>query len=195
MSTSLQRNDLIRLHRLLERRFSVGELSTLCFYLGLDYDDLPEGGKSDKARELIQYLDHRDLVPDLVALLGEMRPDISWHGVPEARETEEVWIPTREASELTGYGQAFLRRLAKRWWVRACRDGRNWLFDREIVWLHSRDWLSIREAGDLTGYSDDHLRSLARDGLVRARKVRGLWLLYRKSLLGYCRRQGRKVPS
>ena len=45
------RASLIYLHEVLRSRFSEGELRTLCFNLGLDYDSLPGSGKSDKARE------------------------------------------------------------------------------------------------------------------------------------------------
>jgi Effector-associated domain 7 len=41
-------------------RFNDSELRTLCFNLGVDYDVLQGSGKSDKARELIIYLDRRN---------------------------------------------------------------------------------------------------------------------------------------
>ena len=46
--------------------------------LGIDYDDLPGEGKAAKARELIEYLDRRDRIRQLVIVGRELRPDISW---------------------------------------------------------------------------------------------------------------------
>ena len=75
---------LTMLRQLLVERFSQGELRTLCFDLGLDYDDLPGQGKADKARELLEYLDHRCAVQRLVEVGRQSRPDISWADVLES---------------------------------------------------------------------------------------------------------------
>ena len=72
------REYLIRLRQTLTGRFDVGELRTLCFDLGLDYDDLPGEGRASKARELIRYLERRGRIPDLVTVGGQMRPDVFW---------------------------------------------------------------------------------------------------------------------
>lgn len=77
----MEREHLIKLHRTLSNRFREGDLRTLCFTLGVDYDDLPGEGKSDKARELIVYLEHRDRIPELVETGKQLRPDISWDDV------------------------------------------------------------------------------------------------------------------
>ena len=56
MEGELERREyLSRLRQILSYRFDVGELQTLCFELGVDYDDLPGSGKADKARELVEY--------------------------------------------------------------------------------------------------------------------------------------------
>jgi hypothetical protein len=57
-----------RLRQILAERFDEGELRTLCFDLGIEYDDLPGKGRADKARELVAYLERRDRIPDLIAL-------------------------------------------------------------------------------------------------------------------------------
>ena len=75
---ALDREYLSRLRQTLTGRFDVGELRTLCFDLGVDYDDLPGQGKASKARELIRYLERRGRIPDLVTVGGQMRPDVSW---------------------------------------------------------------------------------------------------------------------
>ena len=72
------REHLIQLHQILTERFAHGELRTLCFDLGVDYDDLPGGGKADKARELIVYLERRDRIRELLEAGKRLRPDVSW---------------------------------------------------------------------------------------------------------------------
>ncbi len=74
----MQKEFLIKLHQTLEERMNEGELRTLCFYLGVDYDNLPGAGKADKARELILYLDRRNRTAELVEIGYDRRPDIDW---------------------------------------------------------------------------------------------------------------------
>lgn len=73
-----ERAELTRLRELLTTRFDEGELRTLCFDLGIDYDDLPGAGKADKARELVSYCARHARLADLPARGRQVRPDISW---------------------------------------------------------------------------------------------------------------------
>ncbi|MFP4436184.1 MAG: TIR domain-containing protein [Chloroflexaceae bacterium] len=73
-----ERGELTRLRELLTTRFNEGELRTLCFDLGIDYDDLPGAGKADKARELVSYCARHARLVDLPARGRQVRPDISW---------------------------------------------------------------------------------------------------------------------
>lgn len=66
------------LYKILVGRFDDEELRTLCFALGLDYDNLRGDGKSGKARELITYLERRNEIPQLVEIGEQLRSDISW---------------------------------------------------------------------------------------------------------------------
>ncbi len=81
------REVLVRLHQILDRKFDEGELQTLCFGLGVEYEDLAGRGQADKARELIRYLIRHDQLPELLQVGQKMRPDISWPPVPEAVTT------------------------------------------------------------------------------------------------------------
>ena len=56
----------VPLHTLLVAHFGDGELRTLCFVLGEDYEALPGEDKSDKARELILRLERRDEIRRLL---------------------------------------------------------------------------------------------------------------------------------
>ena len=69
---------LIQLRQVLTTRFGAGELRTLCFDLGMDYDDLPGEGKASRARELVGYLARRDRIADLIRVGKRLRPDIPW---------------------------------------------------------------------------------------------------------------------
>lgn len=73
---------LSELHTTLARRFNDGELRTVCLNLGVEYEDLPAVGRADKARELLEYLNRRQRIPDLVRLCRHQRPDIAWDDVP-----------------------------------------------------------------------------------------------------------------
>jgi hypothetical protein len=66
------------LRRTLDACFDESELRTLCFDLGVDYDNLPHTTKAGAARELIGYLERRDRLPELVAVGQQLRPDVSW---------------------------------------------------------------------------------------------------------------------
>jgi hypothetical protein len=68
------------LRQRLSAHFDEGELRTLCFDLGIAYDDLPGEGKADKARELVAYLERHGRIPELVAIGRRLRPDVPWNG-------------------------------------------------------------------------------------------------------------------
>jgi len=76
-----QQEILTGLRKTIDKRFNEGELRTLCFDLGVDYDGLPGQGKVDKARELVSFLERRDRIPELVETGKQLRPDISWGSV------------------------------------------------------------------------------------------------------------------
>lgn len=68
---------LIMLYQILITRFNRDELITLCFHMGVDYEDLPDRGRANKARELIKYLARHEQVSELINIGCELRPDIS----------------------------------------------------------------------------------------------------------------------
>ena len=71
-------NRLSQLRETLDSRFDEEELRTLCFDLGVEYDDLPSRGRAGKARELVGYCARRDNLVELVRVAQKQRPDISW---------------------------------------------------------------------------------------------------------------------
>jgi hypothetical protein len=72
------------LRQLLSKHFDKGELQTLCFDLRVDYDSLPGDGKADKERELIEHLERRSRLQQLVELGKRLRPDVPWESLPDA---------------------------------------------------------------------------------------------------------------
>ncbi len=68
--------DRIKLREILIQYFSLGELQTLYFDLGIDYEALVGNTKAEKARELIEYLERRDRLSELLKLIHQERPDI-----------------------------------------------------------------------------------------------------------------------
>jgi formylglycine-generating enzyme required for sulfatase activity len=94
---------------LLATRFNEDELRDLCLRLDVDYEDLPPGGKSNKARELVLALNRRGRMADLAAIVTRLRPDIVWPvpvGQPELRARPVVFLSYEDDDA------AFARRLA-----------------------------------------------------------------------------------
>jgi formylglycine-generating enzyme required for sulfatase activity/nucleoside phosphorylase len=69
-------NEQTRLRKLLAEKFSQEELRTLCFDLGIDYEDLPGEGHEAKARDLIAHCKRHDRLSEVVSYIQTVRPDI-----------------------------------------------------------------------------------------------------------------------
>lgn len=77
-ATPAKRQHLVTVHHMLTTTFDEGELRTLCFELGLAYEDLPGEGKSNKARELVTYLARRQRLSELIIQCRRLRPHAAW---------------------------------------------------------------------------------------------------------------------
>jgi tetratricopeptide (TPR) repeat protein len=78
----------IWLFKILSERFNQEDLKTLCFELGVDYEDLPPTGKINQARELVLYLARRDRLLACLELLKKSRPDLPWAELPSAAQSK-----------------------------------------------------------------------------------------------------------
>jgi hypothetical protein len=78
VNDSSQTRYRVEIHKILVTRFSLEEIKTLCFELGVEYENLPSGGKNSKARELVLYLERRGRLDDLRAAIMHQRPDVIW---------------------------------------------------------------------------------------------------------------------
>ncbi len=63
-----------QLRTALSKLFSTGELRTLCFDLGIEYEDLEGAGKSGKALALVQYGQRHGRYDELVYRVQQLRP-------------------------------------------------------------------------------------------------------------------------
>lgn len=64
----------VEIQKILITYFNDGEIRQLCFELGIDYDDLPIGGRQLKATELVKFLDRRSKLQELLNKIEELRP-------------------------------------------------------------------------------------------------------------------------
>jgi hypothetical protein len=63
-----------RLHDILDNYFNEQELRDICFELGIDYEDLPFSGQTNKARELVALTVRTSQFEQLCALVKGERP-------------------------------------------------------------------------------------------------------------------------
>jgi len=82
--TPAEQERLTRLREILDARFSREELRTLCFDLGLDYDDLPGEGKAARARELVVHMQQLGRISYLIRAAARMRSDVAWKRLEDA---------------------------------------------------------------------------------------------------------------
>lgn len=73
-SGSASEPDPVTLHTVLTQRFDREELRTLCFQLGVEYDDLRGEGRAAKARELVKLCQRKEQLNRLVARVRQARP-------------------------------------------------------------------------------------------------------------------------
>lgn len=93
-----------QLYGLLTKHFDLEELKTLCFNLGVTYDDLRGEGNADKARELVLYLERLDRIPDLTARCAQLRPNISWQPPGEPPPEQPKAAPDRSSAPTINQG-------------------------------------------------------------------------------------------
>ncbi len=75
---SKPQREAVRLRQALVERFSLDELRTLSYDLGVDFEALDGKGKAGKARELVSYMERRERLDEIVRVGRLHRPDISW---------------------------------------------------------------------------------------------------------------------
>ncbi len=66
------------LRKALARHFNLAELNTLCFDLGIDYEELAGATKTEKVTALLDYCERHGRLPALLTHLQAERPQIDW---------------------------------------------------------------------------------------------------------------------
>jgi len=62
----------------LKQCFSISELKSLCFKLGMDHEELSASNKNDMARELVEFLERRGRLHELLDICEQERPNVPW---------------------------------------------------------------------------------------------------------------------
>jgi hypothetical protein len=78
---------------------NIEELRSLCFDLGIDYDDLSGEGKNGNVRELIALMRRNDEIPRLIEHLSEIRPNIPWADTTYLDESYKEAIKNTDMDE------------------------------------------------------------------------------------------------
>jgi hypothetical protein len=161
VNDSSQTGYLVELHQVLVARFSLEEIKTLCFELGVEYDDLPAVGKRNKARELVRYLDRHGRLDALRVAVMLKRPDVTWPAAsPGARPATRVG---RQDPNVDLSPPVETERLLR---VFLCHGSEDKLAIRELYHQLSKDGLDpwLDEEDILPGQDWDHeIRKAVKD--------------------------------
>jgi hypothetical protein len=70
------------LHEKMVQHFDAAEVRSLCFGLGIEYDDLQGDGRADKLVSLISLVERRGMIEGFINAVTETRPDVLWKPAP-----------------------------------------------------------------------------------------------------------------
>jgi hypothetical protein len=82
LMTSTSHTYLTQLRILFTTHFSLAELQTFCFDLGIDYESIPAQAKEAWVRELLTKVARQGRLAELVALAQQEIPQVHWPTVP-----------------------------------------------------------------------------------------------------------------
>ena len=78
---------LIQLRQLLTQYIDDSELQTFCFDLNVDYEGLSGQNKTDKARELVEFMQRHGRIQEVITQARHLRPHVSWTETPLAMDS------------------------------------------------------------------------------------------------------------
>lgn len=90
---------LANLRNLISTSFNKGELRTLCFDLGVNYENLPGETLEDKARELVDFCQRRGVLKDLIEKCNALRPNTGWPKLTDIEFKESIFSNSSPSSE------------------------------------------------------------------------------------------------
>lgn len=74
----------VELRQALMAYFDIGDLKTVCFDLGIDFNSIPGESKSEKVVELIGYVTRTGRVIELIDQCSKLRPNVPWDNLKKA---------------------------------------------------------------------------------------------------------------
>ncbi|VAW31781.1 High-affnity carbon uptake protein Hat/HatR, partial [hydrothermal vent metagenome] len=74
---------LTTLHKQLNTAFNLAEIRTLCLNLNIDYESVAGEEKPSRIRELLLGLGRNGRLPELITLISQERPRLTWEAVPD----------------------------------------------------------------------------------------------------------------
>ena len=89
-----------KLLQALIQHFNAEELRMLCFNMDIEHEDLPPGGRSSKARSLIEYSQRHHRFNVLATAIREARPAISWDDLADAKSAQTDEPETTSPSDI-----------------------------------------------------------------------------------------------
>lgn len=90
-------NTLNQLREKIEQHFNLDDLRTVCYDLGVSFDNLPGDTLSRKSQELVDYCRRHNVVNTLISILMRTRPKVQFdlHADTSPNETDESF-PKRD---------------------------------------------------------------------------------------------------
>lgn len=90
----------------LNRYFSLDEIRTINFNMGIDYDSIPGEAKPAKIRELLIILGRQDKLPELLDLVTRYRSNVNWPVMPDNFElpSSGEWAAYSQQVQHVHYG-------------------------------------------------------------------------------------------
>ena len=77
---ALTQPQLVELNSKMNQVFSLDEIESLCFDMGINFESLPGGNKGSRIRELIEFCRRRGRDKELAAKVRAERPNVAWPG-------------------------------------------------------------------------------------------------------------------
>lgn len=82
-----------QLRQEIDKRFSLSDIRTLCFDLGIDYDKLAGEEKVGKVRELLLFVQRVGRENELITYLSSARPKVPWKSLLQAAPPAQPVTP------------------------------------------------------------------------------------------------------
>ena len=130
-------SELVRLHRFIVQYYSLEELRTICFDLGINYDDLGGEGINAKSRELLLQLGRQHQFDKLMLSFSQTRPN-SFHKIGFSTNSEFLdnlysQLPSISNAVSRSRDENIVLRKVKTFWVEGVLE--NSLYNADLIEL------------------------------------------------------------